>query len=247
MSYFRTQAAVYARYRPDYPKEVFENVVALCPAKALAWDCATGNGQAAYSLASYFERVIATDISAEQLVHARLAPNIEYRVADAANSGLASGSADLVSIFQAIHWMDLNSFYAEVNRVLCDSGIFVATNYADPVIAGNAECDQVLQHYNKVTVGSYWPAARAVVERLFELPFPFEEISIPRFQLARDWNLAELAGYLRSWSSTTRYVAQHRTDPVITFETEMANRWSNPAERRRIEWPFLVRVGRKIS
>jgi SAM-dependent methyltransferase len=247
VSYFRTQAAQYARSRPDYPEALFEAIAALCPHRSLAWDCATGNGQAAISIARHFEHVVATDISAEQIAHSRQAANIEYRIADASASGLDPSSVDLVSVFQAIHWLDLSSFYPEVNRVLRQAGVFVAATYPDPVIADDPPGDQVLQHFNKVTVGSYWPKRRAIIDRLFDLPFPFEEIPIPRFELTRDWDLSELSGYLRSWSATNRYVAQHADDPVIGFESAMKEHWPEPTQRKRVQWPFLVRVGRKIS
>ena len=83
MSYFREQAKLYAEYRPDYPAALFDFIASLALTKKLAWDCATGNGQAAVGLAEHFARVIATDASAEQISHARPHPRIVslYRAA----------------------------------------------------------------------------------------------------------------------------------------------------------------------
>lgn len=54
LDYFSTQAADYAAYRPHDPPELFASRAALAPARDLAWDCATGSGQAAVGLADHF-------------------------------------------------------------------------------------------------------------------------------------------------------------------------------------------------
>ncbi len=40
-------------------------------------------------------------------------PKIEYRVAEAEDSGIATDSVDLVTVASAIHWFDLSKFYTE--------------------------------------------------------------------------------------------------------------------------------------
>ncbi|MEP6905690.1 MAG: methyltransferase domain-containing protein, partial [Gemmatimonadales bacterium] len=75
----------------------------LAPSNRLAWDCATGNGQAARGLSHYFSRVLATDASREQIERAEGPPNVEFRVAAADSSGLPDHSTDLVTAAQALH------------------------------------------------------------------------------------------------------------------------------------------------
>jgi hypothetical protein len=48
--HFSAHAARYGAYRPTYPDALFEYLASLVPAHDLAWDCATGNGQAALGL-----------------------------------------------------------------------------------------------------------------------------------------------------------------------------------------------------
>ena len=67
---FSKQSDLYAKYRPTYPKELYDYIVSFVKEKDVAWDCATGNGQAAGVLANYFKKVIATDISAAQIERA---------------------------------------------------------------------------------------------------------------------------------------------------------------------------------
>src|SRR2546430_6678173 len=64
--HFSKQAADYAIFRPGYPQELFVYLGSVAPSRQLAWDCATGNGQAAVGLAAVFDRVMATDARSEE-------------------------------------------------------------------------------------------------------------------------------------------------------------------------------------
>lgn len=127
--HFFGHAANYAKFRPNYPRELFEYLASIAPGRGRAWDCATGNGQAAVGLSAFFECVIATDASEKQILGASRSERIEFRVAAAEKSGLESKSIDLVTVAQALHWFDLNAFYAEVIRVLKPRGILAAWCY----------------------------------------------------------------------------------------------------------------------
>src|ERR1043166_2300026 len=120
--HFSAQASDYAKFRPGYPSELFEYLGSVAPSRTLAWDCATGNGQAALELAEVFDRVIATDASEKQIANAQPDARVEYRVAPAENSGLESGTVDLIMVAQALHWFDLPRFYDEARRVLKTDG-----------------------------------------------------------------------------------------------------------------------------
>lgn len=244
MTYFRDQAKLYAQYRPDYPAALFDFIASLAPSKRLAWDCATGNGQAAVGLAEHFEHVIATDSSPEQIAHARPHPRIEYRVAAAEDCGLPSHCADVITVTQALHWLKFDRFYTELRRVLVPGGAFIATGYADPMLE-DPELNKLLHEYNKITVGPCWPPERKLIDNYYrDVPFPFAKLPTPSITLERHWNLAELCGYLRSWSATVRYVKQNGRDPVEGFEAAMRAKWSDPQGPRLIRWPFVILAGR---
>jgi SAM-dependent methyltransferase len=242
--YFSAQAATYAAFRPTYPRELFAFVAECAPRHDLVWDCATGSGQAALALVDDFARVIATDSSAKQLAHAPPHERIEYRVAPAEDSRLPDACADAITVAQALHWFDLNRFYAEVRRVLAPRGVLVIWSYNDAMLDDLA-LDAELQRYNAMTVGPYWPPERQIVRDGYRtVPFPFDRIEAPPFTLTRDWTLAELSGYLRSWSATARYISEHGTDPVMEFERSVAGRWGDPTRPRRVSWPLVVLAGR---
>jgi SAM-dependent methyltransferase len=242
--YFSTQAEAYARYRPHYPPRLFDFLAAAAPARRLAWDCATGNGQAAIPLASRFARVVATDLSPRQIARAASHERVTYCVEDVAHSSLASRTADLVFIAQALHWLDLDAFYAEVRRVAVPGGIFAATSYGSATLA-TPELSRLFADFEWGTVGSDWPSRRNLVgEALRTLDFPFEEIDAPEFGLEVSWTLDDLLGYVRSWSATARYVNRLGKDPVPSLAAALREPWGDPQRRRPVRWPFVIRVGR---
>jgi ubiquinone/menaquinone biosynthesis C-methylase UbiE len=98
--YFSNVSADYARYRPTYPQALFDVIAEHAPAHDLAWDCATGSGQAAVGLSRRFRKVVATDASDQQLSHATPVENVEYRVARAEDSGIQSASVNAVTVAQ---------------------------------------------------------------------------------------------------------------------------------------------------
>src|SRR5689334_244507 len=114
--FFSAQATLYSKYRPHYPTALFQYVASLPEARHLAWDCGTGNGQAAVGLAQFFDRVIATDPSEEQIKHAVPHAKIKYSVGLAEEAkAVPSNALDLVTAAAAAHWFDFDKFYVQVN------------------------------------------------------------------------------------------------------------------------------------
>ena len=243
--HFSRLAAAYASFRPHYPRALFEFLAGCCPRRELAWDCACGSGQATIDLAQHFNAVLATDASAAQIAAALARANVRYRVADATASGLPSDSTDLVSVAQALHWFDLEPFYAEARRVLRSGGVLAAWSYGVLHVAGE-EIERCVQHFYWDTVGAYWPPERRLVEEGYRsLPFAFAEMTAPSFEMQEDWSLPQLIGYVRSWSASARYLEKNAVDPAAVLEAQLAAVWGNADELRRVRWPLSLRMGLK--
>jgi SAM-dependent methyltransferase len=241
--YFSASAAEYSRRRPDYPRRLFEYLAGLAPDRRRAWDCATGNGQAAVGLARYFDEVIATDASDRQISFARPHARVGYRVAAAEDSGLESASVDLVTAAQALHWFDRPRFWEEARRVLVPAGVIAVWCYdllhTDPEVAA------VIERLYREVVGPYWPPERALTEERYRtLDFPFAELAPPPFRMERHWSLSDLIGYLGTWSAVRRYREALGEDPIALVTRDLGCVWGPPGRLRRVFWDLALRVGR---
>ncbi|MBS1912036.1 MAG: class I SAM-dependent methyltransferase [Bacteroidetes bacterium] len=238
---FSRQAGQYALHRPVYPEGLFAFIAEKAPALERAWDCATGNGQAAHGMAGYVREVIATDASSDQIAHARPHERIRYRVAPADASGLPCGSVDIVTIATALHWLDLDRFFAEVHRVLKPGGVLAAWSYFGHTVG--SDIDPILTRYSREIVGPYWSPRIVKVHGTYrDLPFPFEEIDAPPFVIEVEWSARDILGYLGSWSATQKFIEVNGEHPLNQIREELERAWGNGL--RTVRWPLTMRIGR---
>jgi ubiquinone/menaquinone biosynthesis C-methylase UbiE len=241
--HFSRTARQYTQSRPHYPRTLFEFLATLPARRDRAWDCGTGGGQAAVAMAEFFDEVVATDPSAQQIAHAQVHPRVEYLVATAEQSPLEDRSVNLVAAAQALHWFDLERFYDEVRRVAQPAGVVAAWGYEMCRITG--QIDPVIGHLYREILGSYWPPERKVTEtRYTTIPFPFPEIPAPQFAMTAQWRLDEVIGYLGTWSSVQQYIKRHAANPISAVESDLAAAWGPPETVRQVTWPLFLRAGR---
>ena len=248
--HFSKQSRDYARYRPLYPATLYEYLASLTRGHDRAWDCGTGNGQAAIGLARHFQAVVATDPSEKQIAQAPAHDRIAYHVATAEDSGIDDRSIDLITVALAVHWFDLDRFYAEAQRVLRSpdavsgkpGGILAVWCYNLTEIT--PEIDRVMESYYHDVLGEFWPPQiRWVDEHYRTLPFPFDEIAAPEFAVEAAWSLRDLFGYLSSWSAAQKFAEARGFDPLNEVRATWATAWGS-MQVRTVRWPLYLRVGR---
>jgi len=240
---FSDLAKQYAAARPRYPDSLFQTLAALAPATTAAWDCATGNGQAALGLAAHFQSVYATDASEQQVAQAARHPRIEYRVAPAENSTLRGGSVDMVSVATALHWFDLGRFYEEVRRVVRPRGLIAVYGYNWFYLT--PELDELSNRWLIEPIENYWsPKIRLLGAGYRTIDFPFEELTAPPLAVHQSWNLDELFSYYLTWSATHRKVVQEGDGFITAARAAFDAAWGTPTERRHVVMPLALRFGR---
>ncbi len=244
--YFSDAPDAYRRFRPRYPEALIEFVAAIAPSRALAWDCATGNGQAACLLARHFDRVIATDASAEQVASATTADGVSYRVERAEASSLQPESVDLVTVAQALHWFDLPAFEREVRRVGKPGAVLAAWSYE--LLRSTPAVDAVIERLYDGILGDYWTAERRMVEQGYSgIGLSLDPIDAPAFTMQQDWSLDRMLGYLSTWSATRRYGERRGRDPVAIVAGDLAEAWGDRRSSTRVSWDLALKLWRLPS
>ncbi len=244
--HFSRQARLYAQHRPGYPAEFFDFLASLTPTHEFAWDCGTGSGQAARALAGRFDRVVATDASADQLAQAIPHERVEYRLEPAESTTIPDQSLDLIAVGTAAHWFEFESFYREVRRVGKPSGIIALWTYHLPTITHPV--DEWTEHFFRTTLAPYWPErVRYVDERYRTLPFPFEEIPFPAFAMEADWEIDSLVGFFASWSGTRAFCDAEGEEKFAHQIEGLKEAWGDTSSRRTVRWSLHGRIGRLLS
>lgn len=239
---FSTQAALYAKFRPKYPAELYDFVLEKVKSFNTAWDCATGNGQVASRLAETFEQVFATDISQKQLDNAHQAENIHYSIAQAEKTAFPDNTFDLITVGQAIHWFDFERFFQEVRRIAKPEAIFAAWGYGTLTI-DNAQANTLFQDFYQTQIGEYWDSERRFIDEEYRsIPFPFEIIESPTFAMEYEWTLAELEGYLNTWSSVQKYIKIHHENPVDAFIESLRAIYKS-TDIFMVNFPIFMKMG----
>jgi len=241
---FSLQASTYAKYRPSYPAEMIQYLVSLVDSREAAWDCATGNGQAAALLAPYFKTVQATDSSEKQLQQAIRADNIHYSVSLAEKTAFAAHTFNLITVAQAYHWFQFDAFEKEVRRVAKPGAIIAVWGYAIPQCA-NAQLNALIQDFYTGTVGSYWDPERTWVDDYYHsIPFPYEELPSKEYSIHVQWAPDDLPGYLNSWSSVQHFIKANGYNPVEAFADGLSAAWPAGVASLPFSFPVFMRVGR---
>jgi len=241
--HYSRQAATYAQSRPRYPAALYSFLANQTREHTLAWDCATGSGQAAVGLVEHFERVIATDASTDQIEHAEQHERITYKVEPAEETSLETRTVDLVTVAIAVHWFDLDRFYREVRRVLKPGGVIAVWAYYRPVIT--PEIDRQIIRLEMDTLGEFWPERIALLrEQYRSLPFPFQEISAPEFFIEREMDLSQMIGFFNSWSATVRFREMNGRHPLESIWADFAAAWGGENGKHLMRWPIYLRAGR---
>lgn len=241
--HFSERAAEYAARRPTYPEEAAAYLAQVVPRRGVVWEAGCGSGQMTRLLSRYFEQVLATDASNEQLAQAPPLANVEYRRVRAERSSLPADVADLCIAAQAAHWFDLEAYYAEVRRVGRPGAVVALVTYG--LMRVNERIDALVRRFYAKELDPHWPPERRLVEDAYaSVPFPFDEMEAPELEMYAEWTLPEVLGYVRTWSGVRALLRSEGPDKMHAFAGRLSSAWGKPDERRGIRWPLSMRIGR---
>jgi len=215
----------YAVYRPNYPTELIQSLFRLAPklvsgGGAKIVDVGCGSGQLTLQLGELLlpqakaneVEIIGLDPSANQIENAKeilpesLKGLIKYGVSGSEKMDIESGSVDIVTVAQALHWFDLDAFFAEVDRVLKPNGVLAVITYDLNQFEQPEAQSELLKFYNGV-LGKYWsPKRRMVDEKYTNVNFPYSStLKRSVFPLHKSMTVQNYINYLNTWSSIQKY------------------------------------------
>ncbi|TXH78381.1 class I SAM-dependent methyltransferase [Thauera aminoaromatica] len=245
---FAQRSDAYAQARPRYPRELIDWLLANTADRDAAWDCATGNGQAAVDLAPYFNVVLASDISAEQIGEGLARPNISYSVQPAEQTGFADNTFDLITVAQALHWFDFARFWREVSRVAKPGALFCAWGYAwfecDP------DVDATLVQPVRELIGPYWAANNRILWRGYpdeDIEFPYSRLVPPALTIRAQWSVPQLIDYMQTWSAYKRALQSGDVARELNWVIKAARQHFAQRAPLQITMPLSVVAGHVIK
>lgn len=240
---FSRQSSQYKKYRPRYPKELYEYILSLVDVHDKCWDCGTGNGQVAIELSKSFKQVYATDISKNQISIAEGNSNITYTVQRAEKTSFEDDTFNLITVGQAVHWFDFKAFNKEVKRVSKNQSILCIWGY--DLLRIEKDIDTIIDTFYTSIIGPYWNTERKHIDSQYRsIEFDFKELESPKdLKIDTKWNRNNLIGYLNSWSSVQHYLKQNNGEnPIDKIETELKELWKEN-EVKEVQFPLFMRIG----
>lgn len=237
---FSAQSELYQQARPTYPQSLIDSLIKQLQGFDCAWDCGAGSGQLTRLIAPYFQQVIATDLSQNQLDQAPALSNVSYLQQAAEQCTFPDHHFDLITVAQAIHWFDFEKFYAQVKRTLKPDGVIAVIGYGLLALDDALLNDRIRQLYSQ-TLQGFWDAERRYIDEHYQtIPFPFEEIPMPQFQIELRWTGQQLWDYLNTWSAIKHYQDQMGVSALADLQDILLIQ-----QPMQVTFPILLRVGRQ--
>lgn len=205
-------AEEFDRYRPGYPGELFEHILAALSVsnRECAMDLGAGTGKSTRALVAHFREVIA--VEPDPGMAAKLyeeVPEAKILNVTAEECMQPEASVDLVTVGNALHWMDFERLFANARRWLRAGGIFAA--YDRPLPKSTPAVDEIILRELR---GPWKPHRDPRLKR--DLIWENEVRGAPGFELAEEAKFSYVvpmspSDYAGFWRSTSYGSAYART------------------------------------
>ena len=124
--------------------------------------------------------------------------------------------------------------------MLKPNGVFAVVGYGLLAIK-DVRINALVQKLYYQTLKGYWDAERKYIdEEYLTIPFPFQEIDVPKLSMEYSWSAAQLLDYLNTWSAIKHYKMKNEDDPLATLKMALTEQDVS----YEIEFPILLRIGR---
>lgn len=244
-SIFGKAAELYHRYRPGISLNSAKMIAAITPGHDLALDVATGTGQVAARLLPHFSHVIGIDHDPRLIAEALRHSTVDYRVGNALQLRVDSGSVDLLTVGNALHWFDQAAFWKEVERVLKPGGVLAVLQHKR-TFTGSKEFDELVEKDLGEILRPYGDPRMCAGRKNFEMTrLPFPSGPAVRDFVAFTWALTDFKDYLGTMSQNILYREVHGEPPTKSLDDRLSEAWGEEVPTRRVVFPYLLRTAIK--
>uniref|UniRef100_A0A914XEM7 Methyltransferase type 11 domain-containing protein n=1 Tax=Plectus sambesii TaxID=2011161 RepID=A0A914XEM7_9BILA len=212
--------------RPTLPSNLVQRIAqyvgAKIPSPNLAVDVGCGTGLSTMKLAEGVtsNKWVGMDISETQIEEAKRQhadKKIEFLVHNS-DKGLpfGDGEVDLITVVQAAHWLNLDVFFKECERVLRPGGVVALCAYGivRPIVPGlndeqNRSLTKLIRKLNDdLQVAGFWETNRErLVNDYNDVNLPFADQLVYREDaeifLQKQSTISDFLNYIDSWSALT--------------------------------------------
>jgi SAM-dependent methyltransferase len=246
---FGPVASAYSAFRPTYPRQLYDIILAAVPPerRLCAMDLGAGTGQSARPLLEWFERVIAVEADARMAEELRRCePRIEVRVSTAEECQQPPESLDLVTSATAFYWMDGALVLANAARWLRPGGVLAIYRYH--IQRGPSAVRAI---FDRELTGNWMPFRHP---RLLDHDYtrrtlaasPFSSFETHAFEHVIPMTVADILGFIRSTSYGGAYM-RALADPeayLRGLEAEFARAFAG-ARSVPVTFPVELYLARK--
>jgi SAM-dependent methyltransferase len=244
---FNGWADEYERFRPGYPRELFDRIATAfdLPPRPAAVDLGAGTGKVSRAMAALGWHVTAVEPGPrmiEELRRAAAAEGVEVEpiVGTAEDTGLGDARFDVATAGEAWHWFDGPRALAEVARIVRPRGGFAFFwNVVDEAHSELVAAERELVVEYGVSGGDIrLPGPRPETAATVRAAGTFEEATFIQVPHQVPMTGAEYLGFARTKSHLRTAPPEVQNRFLRAFADMLRNRGIAPADR--IEVPFIV-------
>lgn len=217
---FDTVAGQYDEYRPEYPQELVDSIIALSRlsenGRILEVGCGTGKATRLFASRGYAIHCIepGRNLAAVAARNLQGYPRVSFEIVRFEEWQERPNEFDLIISAQAFHWIPVEIGYAKAARSLRPGGSLALFWNMHPGFHGqlDAELDEI---YRKITPELNGPEntiEETILERTAEITQSgcFGPVTVCRFPWSRTYQTREFIGLLGTYSDHIRLPVQTR-------------------------------------
>ena len=214
----------YSKFRPTHPEPLLEKIFAFSAKHGvgnnMAMDLACGPGQSTFPLCGRFHRTVGVDISKAQIDCAlekkkalSVSGDVEFVVSSASDLPFEDESVDVITCGVAWHWLDPDTVFPEIDRVLKRPGVLAVYCHGHLNIH-QKKCNQLLSDFYTYDCiwqdGPYGNVANVCgVSQYRDVELPYSVSERHDMQQESTMSLENLKGFVSSLDCYEPYRKQH--------------------------------------